>query len=167
VGAECPVDPVRWSFAATLVYDWNTGNLSAEIPAAVLNDGWPTAPNYEKIYTINGLSIDSRLLPYEKMDLNPTVLGWSEQDGPLERIAAGTTLLLFPGQVVWLPNGLLLPGSWPPSVRPAAAVVDLVLCCLVVFRGPILLLWVSAIRRRTMSIISTIGGSSLCTSPFH
>jgi hypothetical protein len=124
VGAACPDGPVRWSFAATLVYDWNTGNLSAEIPAAVLDDGRPTAPNYEKIYIIDSLAIDSRLLPYGKTELNSTVLGWSEQGGPLELVAAAPTILRSSNQAFWIPNGLILPGSWPPSVRPAAAVID-------------------------------------------
>ena len=125
VGWECPVDPARWSFAPTLVYDWNTGNLSAEIPAAVINAGRPDAPVYEKIYTIDSLAIDSRLLPHEKTQLNSTVLGWPEQDdGPLELIAAAPTLLRGSDQDFWIPNGLILLGPWPASTRPAAAVID-------------------------------------------
>jgi hypothetical protein len=125
VGWECPVDPVRWSFAPTLVYDWNTGNLSAEIPAAVINAGRPDAPVYEKIYTINSLAIDSHLLPYATTHLNSTVLGWSEQnDGPLELVAADPTILRSNDLAFWIPSGLMLPGSWPPSARPAAAVID-------------------------------------------
>jgi hypothetical protein len=124
VGAGCPVDPVRWSFAATLVYNRNTGNLSAEIPAAVLDDGAPPTPNYEKIYTLDSLAIDSRLLPYEKTNLASTIFGWQQPFGPLETIDMSPSVLRSEAQLVWAPNGLIFPGFWPPAVRPAAAVID-------------------------------------------
>jgi hypothetical protein len=90
----------------------------------VLDVGAPPAPNYVKIYTIDNLAIDSRLLPYEQTELNSTVLAWSESDGPLEAIVTAPTILRSSDQAFWIPSGLILPGSWPTSLRPAAAVID-------------------------------------------
>src|ERR1700754_4347262 len=42
VGAFCPVDEEPFSQPPELIYDWNTGNLSARISAAVLNVGPPS-----------------------------------------------------------------------------------------------------------------------------
>src|SRR5215211_4912313 len=106
VGAACPVDPARWSSVATLIYDWNTGNLSARIPAPVLDYGAPPIGLYAKIYTISDVVIDSRSLPYKEMKLESTIFGWQSSFGPLDTIDLSPSILRSEEQLIWLPNGL-------------------------------------------------------------
>jgi hypothetical protein len=68
--------------------------------------------------------IGSRFLPYEKMKFDSTIFGWQTSLGPLDTIDLSPVILRNDEQVVWLPNGLMSPGFWSPSVRPFAAVIN-------------------------------------------
>lgn len=124
VGAACPDGPPPPSPGPALRYNWNTGNLSATIPAAVLDVGAPPIANYEKIYTLADLVIDTRMLTHDVVAIDSTVFGWQLFSGPLEVLPPKSSISRNDTSLVWRPLGHNLPPSWMPPNGPVAAVVD-------------------------------------------
>jgi hypothetical protein len=131
VGAFCPLDEEPFSQPPELIYDWNTGNLSARISAAVLNVG-PTPSSYwASVYTLAQLSVDSRLLPAGAGAPRSTTFVWHTGGGPLETTDFVPQASESGGHYVWEPmdwSPVVWPlegtGIWPRAGKPVAAVVD-------------------------------------------
>lgn len=127
VGAGCPDGPPPPLPGPALRYDWSTGKLSASIPAALLDVGPPSSAgitNYQKIYTLAGVVIDSRMLPDGVFAIDSTVFGWQLLRGPLEVLPPTAEISRTSTSLVWRPLGLNLPPSGMPADGPVAAVVD-------------------------------------------
>lgn len=131
VGAFCPLDEEPFSQPPELIYDWNTGNLSARISAAVLNVGATPSSYWASAYTLAQLSIDSHLLPVEVAAPRSTTFVWQTGGGALEVTDFIPQLSESGGHYVWEPidwSPVVWPlegtGIWPPAGKPVAAVVD-------------------------------------------
>jgi hypothetical protein len=131
VGANCPVDESPFSQPPELIYDSNTGNLSAKISAVVLNVGAPTIRNWDSIYTLAQLAVDSRLFPAAAATPGSTTFVWQTGGGPLETTDFIPEVLESGGHYVWEPMDwspvewpLEGTGIWPPAGKPVAAVVN-------------------------------------------